>query len=129
MKNVFLFCRFLIHLLSKLGYRIDAAKWDLDKQRVKNGCSNKLKELASEINEKMNDYLKELAKRLSCNIVEMRGLEPPGLLNAIQTRSQLRHTPAKDFIIIAFCPGIVKRKFKIIAGILAVRTGGMHAVF
>ena len=23
------------------GYRIDAAKWDADKQRVKNGCSNR----------------------------------------------------------------------------------------
>ena len=26
------------------GYRIDAAKWDADKQRVKNGCTNKLKQ-------------------------------------------------------------------------------------
>ena len=51
------------------GYRIDAAKWDSDKQRVKNGCSNKLKELASEINEKMNDYLKELA--------ELEGINEP----------------------------------------------------
>lgn len=25
------------------GYRIDASKWDADKQRVKNGCTNKLK--------------------------------------------------------------------------------------
>lgn len=25
------------------GYRIDVAKWDSDKQRVKNGCTNKLK--------------------------------------------------------------------------------------
>ena len=25
------------------GYRIDVAKWDADKQRVKNGCTNKLK--------------------------------------------------------------------------------------
>lgn len=32
------------------GYRIDAAKWDADKQRVKNGCTNKLKQSASEIN-------------------------------------------------------------------------------
>ncbi|KAA6335899.1 Tyrosine recombinase XerC [termite gut metagenome] len=32
------------------GYRIDVAKWDADKQRVKNGCSNKLKQSASEIN-------------------------------------------------------------------------------
>ncbi|MBS4809969.1 MAG: phage integrase SAM-like domain-containing protein, partial [Bacteroides sp.] len=26
------------------GYRIDVAKWDADKQRVKNGCTNKLKQ-------------------------------------------------------------------------------------
>ena len=32
------------------GYRIDAAKWDADKQKVKNGCTNKLKQSASEIN-------------------------------------------------------------------------------
>lgn len=32
------------------GYRIDVAKWDGDKQRVKNGCTNKLKQSASEIN-------------------------------------------------------------------------------
>ena len=32
------------------GYRIDIAKWDSDKQRVKNGCTNKLKQSASEIN-------------------------------------------------------------------------------
>ena len=32
------------------GYRIDASKWDTNKQRVKNGCSNKLKQNASEIN-------------------------------------------------------------------------------
>lgn len=32
------------------GYRIDVAKWDADKQRVKNGSTNKLKQSASEIN-------------------------------------------------------------------------------
>ena len=32
------------------GYRIDMAKWDADKQKVKNGCTNKLKQSASEIN-------------------------------------------------------------------------------
>ena len=31
-------------------YRIDATKWDTTKQRVKNGCTNKLKVSASEIN-------------------------------------------------------------------------------
>lgn len=32
------------------GYRIDAAKWDADRQRVKNGYTNKLKQSASDIN-------------------------------------------------------------------------------
>jgi len=33
-----------------MPYRIDAAKWDTAKQRVKNGCTNNLKVPASEIN-------------------------------------------------------------------------------
>ena len=37
------------------GYRIDVAKWDGDKQRVKNGCTNKLKQSASEINAALLD--------------------------------------------------------------------------
>ena len=42
------------------GYRIDAAKWDVDKQRVKNGCSNKLKQSASEINASLLEYYTEI---------------------------------------------------------------------
>ena len=42
------------------GYRIDSAKWDTDKQRVKNGCSNKLKQLASEINASLLEYYTEI---------------------------------------------------------------------
>ena len=42
------------------GYRIDATKWDADKQRVKNGCSNKLKQLASEINASLLEYYTEI---------------------------------------------------------------------
>ena len=38
------------------GYRIDAAKWDADKQRVKNGCTNKLKQSASDINADLLRY-------------------------------------------------------------------------
>ena len=38
------------------GYRIDAAKWDTDKQRVRNGCTNKLKQSASEINASLLGY-------------------------------------------------------------------------
>lgn len=42
------------------GYRINATKWDADKQRVKNGCSNKLKQSASEINATLLGYYTEL---------------------------------------------------------------------
>ena len=42
------------------GYRIDAAKWDTDKQRVRNGCTNKLKQSASEINASLLGYYTEV---------------------------------------------------------------------
>ena len=42
------------------GYRIDVVKWDADKQRVKNGCTNKLKQSASEINAALLGYYTEI---------------------------------------------------------------------
>ena len=42
------------------GYRIDSAKWDSAKQRVKNGCSSKLKQSASEINASLLEYYTEI---------------------------------------------------------------------
>ena len=42
------------------GYRIDTAKWDADKQRVKNGCTNKLKQSASEINTDLLMYYTDI---------------------------------------------------------------------
>ena len=44
------------------GYRIDVSKWDADKQRVKNGCTNKLKQSASEINADLLAYFAEIQK-------------------------------------------------------------------
>ena len=38
------------------GYRIDVSKWDNNKQRVKNGCTNILKQTASEINTDLLTY-------------------------------------------------------------------------
>lgn len=38
------------------GYRIDASKWDSNKQRVKNGCTNKLKQSSSDINADLLRY-------------------------------------------------------------------------
>lgn len=42
------------------GYRIDVAKWDMNKQRVKNGCTNKLKQSASEINADLLKYYTDI---------------------------------------------------------------------
>lgn len=42
------------------GYRIDTTKWDADKQRVKNGCTNKLKQSAAEINASLLRYYTEV---------------------------------------------------------------------
>lgn len=44
------------------GYRIDVAKWDTNKQRVKNGCTNKLKQSASEINADLLKYYTDIQK-------------------------------------------------------------------
>lgn len=42
------------------GYRIDVSKWDSDKQRVRNGCTNRLKQSSSEINSDLSDYFSEI---------------------------------------------------------------------
>lgn len=42
------------------GYRIDASKWDTELQRVRSGCSNKLKQTASEINADLQKYESDL---------------------------------------------------------------------
>lgn len=42
------------------GYRIDVAKWDASKQRVKNGCTNKLMQSAAEINADLANYASAL---------------------------------------------------------------------
>lgn len=38
------------------GYRIDVSKWDTEKQRVKKGCSNKVKQSASDINSDLSAF-------------------------------------------------------------------------
>lgn len=42
------------------GYRIDAAKWDKTRQRVRNGCTNKRMQSASEINADLQKYYFEI---------------------------------------------------------------------
>lgn len=42
------------------GYRIDETEWDADAQLVKNGCTNKLKQSASEINADLRKYYADI---------------------------------------------------------------------
>lgn len=58
------------------GYRIDVAKWDADKQRVKNGCTNKLKQSAAEINTDLLKYYAEI-QNISRNLRCRRSCQRP----------------------------------------------------
>ena len=42
------------------GYRIDVSKWDNEKERIKNGCTNKLKQSASDINTHLSEFYTSL---------------------------------------------------------------------
>lgn len=42
------------------GYRIDVSKWDAEKQKVRNGCTNKLKQSSSDINMDLQQQQAEL---------------------------------------------------------------------
>lgn len=42
------------------GYRIDESKWEEEKQRVKNGCTNKFKQSSSEINSDLLKYYTDI---------------------------------------------------------------------
>jgi len=76
------------------GYRIDAAKWDADKQRVKNGCANKLRQSASEINADLLLYyteIQEVFKRF-----EVMGVMPTP--EQIKTSFNALHKPVDETV-------------------------------
>jgi integrase len=56
------------------GYRVDTSKWDNEKQRVKNGCANKLKQNASEINADLLRYYTEVQNIFKG--FEVKGIAP-----------------------------------------------------
>ncbi|MGV8133746.1 MAG: phage integrase SAM-like domain-containing protein [Mangrovibacterium sp.] len=64
------------------GYRIDANKWNTKKQRVKDGCTNKLKQSSSDINADLNRYesdIQDIFKEF-----EVKGIIPsPGQVKDI----------------------------------------------
>ena len=81
------------------GYRIDAAKWDADKQRVKNGCSNKLKQSASEINASLLEYYTEIQsifKRFEVEDVMPTPEQIKEAFNALHKPVSEEHKPKKE---------------------------------
>mgnify|MGYP001696489831 CR=1 FL=1 len=81
------------------GYRIDAAKWDADKQRVKNGCSNKLKQSASEINASLLEYYTEIQsifKRFEVEDVMPTPEQIKGAFNALRKPVSEEPKPKKE---------------------------------
>lgn len=56
------------------GYRIDADKWDSAKQKAKSGCSNKLKQTASQINTALSRYDADI--QTIFQQFEMLGIKP-----------------------------------------------------
>lgn len=75
-------------------YRIDVAKWDADKQRVRNGCTNKLKISSSEINAELTrcyTAIQDIFKEF-----ELRGIIPtPAQLRQVYN-ARVKAEEAKD---------------------------------
>ena len=81
------------------GYRIDVAKWDADKQRVKNGCTNKLKQSASEINAALLGYyteIQEIFKRFEVAEVMPSPADVKSAFNARHRSDDVQVEPTSD---------------------------------
>ena len=81
------------------GYRIDVAKWDADKQRVKNGCTNKFKQSASEINAALLGYyteIQEIFKRFEVAEVMPSPADVKNAFNARHSPDEVQVEPTSD---------------------------------
>ena len=87
------------------GYRIDVAKWDADKQRVKNGCTNKLKQSASEINAALLGYyteIQEIFKRFEVAEVMPSPADLKSALNARHSPDDVNGPPISQILQTTF---------------------------
>ena len=87
------------------GYRIDAAKWDADKQRVKNGCTNKLKQSSSEINAALLGYyteIQEIFKRFEVAEVMPSPADLKSALNARHSPDDVNGPPISQILQTTF---------------------------
>lgn len=81
------------------GYRIDAAKWDADKQRVRNGCTNKLKQSAAEINASLLGYyteIQEIFKKFEVDEVMPTPEQIKEAFNALHRLAEEETKPSKE---------------------------------
>lgn len=81
------------------GYRIDAAKWDADKQRVRNGCTNKLKQSATEINASLLGYyteIQEIFKKFEVDEVMPTPEQIKEAFNALHRPAEEEAKPSKE---------------------------------
>lgn len=80
------------------GYRIDAVKWDADKQRVKNGCTNKIKQSAAEINASLLGYyteIQEIFKKFEVDEVMPTPEQIKEAFNALHRPAEEEAKPSK----------------------------------
>lgn len=81
------------------GYRIDATKWDADKQRVRNGCTNKLKQSAAEINASLLGYyteIQEIFKKFEVDEVMPTSEQIKEAFNALHRLADKETKPSKE---------------------------------
>jgi hypothetical protein len=74
------------------GYRIDVAKWDSTKERVKNGTTNKLGQSASEINSDLLRYYTEMQEVFK--EFEVQNTKPT--MDDVKEAFNLRLNPIKE---------------------------------
>lgn len=84
------------------GYRIDVAKWDNAKQRVKNGCTNKLQQSASEINSDLLKYYSEIQNVFKEFEVTDTSPKPDQLKKAFNNKLNKNSSQEADDIEISF---------------------------
>lgn len=90
------------------GYRIDVAKWDADKQRVKSGCTNKLKQSASEINTNLLWYYTEVQNIFK--EFEVQGLMPT-TAQVKEAFNNLHNRKENEQAVVTFAPLDVFEEF------------------
>jgi len=82
------------------GYRIDTAKWDAEKQRIKSGCTNKLKQTASEINADLLKYFTDM--QMVFKEFEVKGRVPTPEQLKVSFNEKIKRTETSEIQKVIF---------------------------